>query len=149
MKANTEGSRDKSGQTPRRKQGERVLLTNMPLTWNLCIPRPFNVGRPMVSAFKRSDTENLSTKYSQIACNLTWLRGAFIIELTRAAPSVDLEVDSSRGEPTNKADYFLLLNNCPLSKILQLLNRFHLGVKQLLIHGAPPEKVSSIKQWTT
>lgn len=29
-----------------------------------------------------------------------------------------LVLGSSRGEPTNLADYFLLLNNCPLSKIL-------------------------------
>lgn len=69
-----------------------------------------------------------------------------MLEFTHAAPSVDLVLDSSRGEPTNRADYFLLLNNCPLSKILQLLNHFHSGVKQLLIHGAPSGKVSSIKQ---
>lgn len=55
----------------------------------------------------------------------------------------------SRGEPTNSADYFLLLNNCPQSKILWLSNHLHWGAKQLLIQGASSGKVSSIKQWST
>lgn len=66
-----------------------------------------------------------------------------------AAPSVILVLGPSRGEPTNLADYFLLLNNCPLSKILWLSNHFHWGAKQLLIQGASSGKVSSIKQRST
>lgn len=72
-------------------------------------------------------------------CQLSW----------SAAPFVILVLGPSRGELANLADYFLLLNNCPLSKILWLSNHFHWGVKQLLIQGALLGKVSSIKQWTT
>lgn len=53
MKANTEGSRDKSGKTTWRKRGERGLLTNMPLTWNLFILRPLKLWRQMVSIVKK------------------------------------------------------------------------------------------------
>lgn len=60
-----------------------------------------------------------------------------------------LVLGPSWGEPTNLADYFPLLNNSPLSKILWLSNHFHWGAKQLLIQGASSGKVSSIKQWST
>lgn len=78
---------------------------------------------------------------------LSWLSS--LAAILSCAPFVILALGPSRGRPTNLADYFLFLNNCPLSKILWLSNHFHWGAKQLLMQGAPSGKVSSIKQWTT
>lgn len=207
MKANTEGSRDKSGKTTWRKRGERGLRTNMPLTWNLFIFRPLKLWRQMVSIVKKVtlkitaahvfpfphlrvwDLPCLVSLAAAVPCSpapLCLPRATFscwpchpcapmscasppghtaphtplilqqhcsccwLCQLpSPAAPSVIWVLGPSRGEPSHWADYFLLLNNCPPSKILWLSNHFHLGVKQLLIHGALSGKVSSIKHWTT
>lgn len=86
----------------------------------LCLPRatfscwPCHPCAPMSCASPPGHPAPHTPLILQQHCSCCWL-----CQLpSPAAPSVIWVLGPSRGEPCHRADYFLLLNNCPLSKIL-------------------------------